>query len=127
MKQLEKTCKKSVSVLLSAVMIISMFTLVPFTAYADDGTFTVLSGNKTVSESIEVNNRITCSDDVALTLADGVTMTVHGGINLTDNATLTINGTGTLMIDSVGENNAGIGGNNGQSLSALTVNGERCR
>ena len=123
MKQLRKTCKKSVSILLSAVMIISLFTIVPFTAYAETVSMTELTGSYTAEGNIEVNNRIACNGDVTLTLAEGATMTVHGGISVTEDASLTINGTGTLVIDNVDYGNAGIGGGEDESLSELTVNG----
>lgn len=123
MKQHRKTCKKSVSILLSAVMIISLFTIVPFTAYAETVGMTELTGSYTAEGNIEVNNRIACGGDVTLTLAEGATMTVHGGISVTENATLTINGTGALVIDNVGYGKAGIGGGEDESLSELTVNG----
>ena len=123
MKQHRKTCKKSVSILLSAVMIISLFTIVPFTAYAETVGMTELTGSYTAEGNIEVNNRIACDGDVTLTLAEGSTMTVHGGISVTENASLTINGTGTLVIDYVDSGNAGIGGGEDESLSELTVNG----
>ena len=123
MKQLSKTCKKSVCILLSAVMIISLFTIVPFTAYAETVSMTELTGSYTAEGNIEVNNRIACNGDVTLTLAEGATMTVHGGISVTEDASLTINGTGTLVIDNVDYGNAGIGGGEDESLSELTVNG----
>lgn len=123
MKQLRHNFKKAVSILLSAVLIFSLFTIVPITAHAEEVSLYTLTEEYTVSNNIQINGRMTCSYDATLTINEGATLTIHGGINLTDDASLTINGAGTLLIDNVAENNAGIGGNEDESLSALTVNG----
>ncbi|GEM_PF-2074474 len=135
--QRNKTRKKAVSILLSVVLILSIFTALPFSVYAAedenaqvaDGiqltadTTSLSVGTYTSSYDLTVNNRINCNGDVKLNLTEGVTLTVKKGFHVTGDSSLTIGGKGTLVIDAAEENNAGIGGNNGESLSALTVNG----
>lgn len=136
MIRLKKSFKKTVSILLSAVMIFSLFTIVPFAASAEEtansteltvNTTELTSGSYTASSNLTIDNRISCAGNVTLTLTDGVTLTVHKGFNVTGSASLTIcgqsGGSGKLVIDAAGENNAGIGGNTDQSLSSLNISG----
>ena len=122
MKLLRNNYKKAVSVLLSAALIMALFTIVPFTANAADTT--EISGTYTVPENgYTFNNRVVCDGDVTIVLTEGATLNIPKGINLTGDASLTINGNGSLMINDVDDNKAGIGGDGDESLSSLTVNG----
>lgn len=122
MKLLRNNYKKAVSVLLSAALIMALFTIVPFTANAADTT--EISGTYTVPENgYTFNNRVVCDGDVTIVLTEGATLNIPKGINLTGDASLTINGNGSLMINDVDDNNAGIGGDEDKSLSSLTING----
>lgn len=122
MKLLRNNYKKAVSVLLSAALIMALFTIVPFTANAADTT--EISGIYTVPENgYTFNNRVVCDGDVTIVLTEGATLNIPKGINLKDGASLTINGKGNLTINGVDDNNAGIGGDEDESLSSLTVNG----
>ena len=129
MKLLGKTCKKSVSILLSAVMVFGLFTIIPFTASAaENGELTenssrLSAGEYTAKSDLTVNNRLVCEGDVQLTLTEGVTLNIPKGINVTGESSLTIGGSGKLVISGNTGNAAGIGGDEGQSLSLLTVNG----
>ncbi|MEF2885345.1 MAG: hypothetical protein U0P28_09205, partial [Ruminococcus sp.] len=122
MKLLRNNYKKAVSVLLSAALIMALFTIVPFTANA--AYTTEISGTYTVPENgYTFNNRVVCDRDVTIVLTEGATLNIPKGINLTGDASLTINGNGSLMINDVDDNNAGIGGDEDKSLSSLTING----
>ena len=136
MKTFKKKFTKTVNILLSAVLIFSVFTALPFSAYADEDkssqdigddklmtNTTLLSGGTyTSAYDLTIDNRINCSGDVKLKLTEGVTLTVKKGFHVTGDSSLTIDGKGTLVIDNVDENNAGIGGNNNENLSKLTIN-----
>ena len=136
MKTFKKKFTKTVSILLSAVLIFSAFTALPFSAYAAEDKIsqdigdnqlmtntTLLSGGTyTSAYNLTIDNRINCSGDVKLKLTEGVTLTVKKGFHVTGDSSLTIDGKGTLVIDNVDENNAGIGGNNNENLSKLTIN-----
>ncbi len=136
MKTFKKKFTKTVSILLSAVLIFSAFTALPFSAYAaedkssqdigDDklttNTTSLSGGTYTSAYDLTIDNRINCSGDVKLKLTEGVTLTVKKGFHVTGDSSLTIDGKGTLVIDNVDENNAGIGGNNNENLSKLTIN-----
>ncbi|MEE1017271.1 MAG: hypothetical protein U0L27_06340 [Ruminococcus sp.] len=135
-KTFKKKFTKTVSILLSAVLIFSAFTVLPFSAYAaedkssqdigDDklttNTTSLSGGTYTSAYDLTIDNRINCSGDVKLKLTEGVTLTVKKGFHVTGDSSLTIDGKGTLVIDNVDENNAGIGGNNNENLSKLTIN-----
>lgn len=123
MKLLRNNYKKAVSVLLSAALIMGLFTIVPFTANAADTTEKI-SGTYTVPENgYTFDNRVVCDGDVTIVLTEGATLNISKGISVTDGASLTIEGKGSLIIDNVDDNNAGIGGDEDESLSSLTVNG----
>lgn len=145
---MKKLCKH-VSILLSFIMIISLFTIIPFEASAAVGirymdgnghentanNVTELTSSATslsaglyaVTSDITIGSRIVCSGDVHLILADGVTLTAQKGIQVASGNSLTIyeqrSGTGALVIDSVNDYYSGIGGSNNVSSGNITVNG----
>ena len=122
MKLLKKSVKKTVSLLISFVMIISLFTIVPLEAGAAGGVSYVYrswDGEKVVEEvrtctsytTIDSNSltwssgwyvlknnvnlsrtRINVTGDVSLILCDGVTLTDNKGINVGPGASLSIYG-----------------------------------
>ena len=117
--------KKPVSVLLTLIMVLSLFTIVPFTAgaldgvgYIDengesqtaDGVTAITSGTTSlnagwyaVTSTVTNDNRITCTGDVYLILCDNAKLTGSSGITVDGDNSLTIYGqsagTGELAID----------------------------
>ena len=137
------------SILLSFIMIISLFTIIPLEASAVGGisyidgngrentannvieltssTTSLSAGWYAVTSDTTIGSRIVCSGDVRLILGDGVTLTAKKGIQVAMGNSLTIyaqkSGSGALVIDSVDSYCAGIGGNNNGSSGDITVNG----
>ncbi|MDO5152750.1 MAG: hypothetical protein Q4D50_05250 [Eubacteriales bacterium] len=85
-----------------------------------------------VQDTATTSDRITVTGDVHLILADGYTLTASAGINVPEGSSLTIygqtDGTGKLIANG-GSDQAGIGGNQGSSIStagncgSITING----
>lgn len=115
MKTFKKKFTKTVSILLSAVLIFSAFTALPFSAYAaedkisqdigDDklttNTTSLSGGTYTSTYNLTIDKRINCSGDVKLKLTEGVTLTVKKGFHVTGDSSLTIDGKGMLLITSM--------------------------
>lgn len=98
--------KKTVSILLSVMLVFSLFTGIPFTAsaatainYIDEngdsqtansvteltsGTTSLTAGRYAVTADTEIGSRITCQGDVELILCDGATLTAAKGISVND-------------------------------------------
>lgn len=108
-----KQIKKPVSVLLTLIMVLGLFTVVPFTvgaldgvSYIDEngeaqtangvtavtsGTTTFSAGWYAVTSNVTNSNRITCNGDVHLILCNDTTLTAHKGITVSgDDNSLTI-------------------------------------
>lgn len=80
----------------------------------------------------QISSRVTVSGDVHLILADDASLTIDGGINVPANSSLTVYGqtagSGTLTAnggtaDSDHMYEAVIGGNQGETAGAITING----
>ena len=123
---MKKLCKP-VSILLSFIMIISLFTIIPLEASAVGGisyidgngrentannvieltssTTSLSAGWYAVTSDTTIGSRIVCSGDVRLILGDGVTLKAQKGIQVALGNSLTIyaqrSGSGALVIDSV--------------------------
>lgn len=131
-----KVVKKPVSVLLSFIMILSVFAIVPVSASALDGvsyvdengetqtangvtevtgdTDTFNAGWYAVTSVIDNNYRITCNGDVHLILCDDARLTVTFGVKVNAGSSLTIygqsKGNGKLeLIGSGRDENAALG------------------
>ena len=81
-----------------------------------------------VNGDVPIVSRVTVNGDVHLILADGCNLTVTGGITVNGGNSLTIYaqsaGDNMGVLTATGDNlQAGIGGNNGQSGGAITING----
>ena len=73
-----------------------------------------------------INNRVTVRGNIKLILCDGVTLTALKGICVPEGSSLDIycqSGRSGALIADGDENNAGIGGNNGEKGGNITVNG----
>ncbi len=141
--------KKPVSILLSLIMALSLFTIVPFTAGAVDEVYYIdesgipqipysvieVTGDTTfrsrvyaVTSNINYSDRITCSGDVRLILCDGAKLTLEKGIEVNEGSSITIygqnSGTGTLEITGTGNlANAALGSNYDCNSGTITING----
>ena len=106
--------KKTISILLSLIMLLSVFTIIPVVSagaldgvgYLDEngeeqtangvtaitsGTTTLNAGWYAVTADTEINSRITCTGDVNLILCNDTTLTAHKGITVSgDDNSLTI-------------------------------------
>ncbi len=106
--------KKTISILLSLIMLLSVFTIIPVVSagaldgvgYLDEngeeqtangvtaitsGTTTLNAGWYAVTADTEINSRITCTGDVYLILCNDTTLTAHKGITVSgDDNSLTI-------------------------------------
>lgn len=145
-----KQIKKAVSILLSVIMVFSLFTIIPFTAsaaveisYVDEygsaqtaadvteltsGTTFMSNGWYVVTSTVTNNNRITCYGDVHLILCDGSKLIAPKGIAVNEGNSLTIyaqnEGTGELTVSNPDNDNAGIGGDDTERFSGqITING----
>ena len=79
-----------------------------------------------VNSNVTISERVTVTGKVHLILADGYTLNATKGITVTGSNSLTIYGQsgGTGKLTAKGDQlQAGIGGNNGQSGGAITING----
>lgn len=113
-----KTSKKPLSILLSILMVVGLFTIIPNEASAaiappyyidENGIYQDISSNSSLyeyltdttttlsdgkyylfSSDITINGRINCSGNVKLVLCDGCTLTASAGISVTSGNSLTI-------------------------------------
>ena len=81
-----------------------------------------------VAENAETSWRIGVQGAVDLIICDGATLKANSGINVPDGSSLTIwaqttDNNGNLVIDRVGDDLAGIGGNDGTIAGDITING----
>lgn len=145
-----KQIKKTVSILLSVIMVFSLFTIIPLEvnaaveiSYIDEygstqtaanvteltsGTVFMSNGWYAVTSTVTNNNRITCFGDVYLILCDGAKLTAPKGIAVNEGNSLTIyaqsEGTGELTVSNPDNDNAGIGGDDSERYSGqITING----
>lgn len=122
------------SILLSVILVFSLFTVIPSTAsastsirYIDENgdsqrangvtevtssTTAFSAGWYAVTADTEIGSRITCQGDVELILCDGATLTAAKGISVKENNSLTIygqsGGTGALVVSHLDGDVAGI-------------------
>ena len=146
-----KTFKRTLSVLLSFILILGVFTALPVSAaqeqeqepitYIDENgvtksitNYTVvtsdtfrLSGRCVVTEDVSIARRIEIAGFVNLILCDGATLKVPQGIHLKPKRKLTVygqeEGTGTLIVTPKNRYCAGIGGNQNEGCGEVTING----
>lgn len=89
------------------------------------------SGYYIVKGDVAIPDRIEISGDVHLILADGAYLSAESGIHVKEGNSLTIWGQSTeyesngLLTAQGGADQAGIGGNNGESSGQITINGGR--
>ena len=146
-----KKIKKSISMFLSLIMILSVFTIIPAVtagaldgvSYIDEngeaqtangvtavtsGTTSLSAGWYAVTADTEINSRITCTGDVRLILCDGAKLTGSKGIGVSEGNSITIygqsGGIGELEIDDSGATyEAALGSNEATDSGIITING----
>ena len=85
------------------------------------------SGLYAVTESFDINERITVDGDVALILCDGAALNAKAGITVKEGNSLTVyqqsGGGGKLIATAAGQHFAGIGGDDKNGAGTITING----
>jgi len=94
----------------------------PWLIGQDCGALAMISGCYEVTADAGIAERVTVGGEVCLALDGGKTLTVPKGINVPAGSSLTISGTGALTAGAE-QNNAGIGGDNGQDAGSITIDG----
>ena len=94
----------------------------PWLIGQDCGALAMISGCYEVTADAAIAERVTVGGEVFLALGGGKTLTVPKGINVPAGSSLTISGTGALTAGAE-QNNAGIGGDNGQDAGSITIDG----
>lgn len=143
------TFKRTLSILLSLILICGAFTALPVSAeetasisYIDEngdtqstdtytavtsGTTSMTNGFYAVTENVEIADRIEISGTVNLILCDGKTLTSNGGIHAAGDNVLNIygqaEGTGALTANTSEDYKAGIGGDMEETCGTVTING----
>ena len=131
-----KLIQKPVSILLSVIIVFSLFAVIPVTVsaatsidYIDENgvSQTANSVKKLTSDTTyltvdqyavtadtEIGHRIICQNNVELILCDGAKLTAKNGISVNEGDSLTIygqsGGTGALVVSHLEGDVAGIGG-----------------
>lgn len=102
--------KKIIAVIITAIIVLSVFPLASFAWGASDLS---VKANENISSTKTYKN-VTVSDGCTLTIKSGKTMTVKGTMTLGENAALVIEQGATLKLD---------GGSISAESAALTING----
>ncbi|MBR1582518.1 MAG: InlB B-repeat-containing protein [Spirochaetales bacterium] len=85
------------------------------TAWTGDiGAFKLIS-------NVTIDTRVTVTGTVLVNLAEGMTLSIPKGIRVSEGNSLTINGKGTLVINATEDENAGIGGNDGENCGTVII------